>query len=68
MTKVGENEYKRESIVLGQKSEYRFRRIVDGNGQRLPAYEEFVEKAEVPNALLPVCRLQGDTLPTACAK
>ena len=42
MTKVGENEYKRESIVLGQKSEYRFRRIVDGNGQRLPAYEEFV--------------------------
>ncbi|RZA25132.1 MAG: hypothetical protein EOP10_07785 [Proteobacteria bacterium] len=68
MTKVSEDEYLRESIVLGQKQTYRFRRVVDGNGNRLPAYDEFVNKAEVPNALLPICDLEGDALPTRCAK
>ncbi|MES2745190.1 MAG: hypothetical protein EOP04_07015 [Proteobacteria bacterium] len=53
---VDENEYSRDSVLLGRPHTYRFRRIVDGQGNRLPAYDEFVEKAEVPNALLPILR------------
>lgn len=68
MTQVNENEYSRDSIVLGQKHNYRFRRIVDGEGKRLPAFEEFLSNAEVPNSLLPVCRLGGDSLPSNCVK
>ncbi|RZA23949.1 MAG: hypothetical protein EOP10_11335 [Proteobacteria bacterium] len=53
---VDGNEYSRDSVLLGRPHTYRFRRIVDGQGNRLPAYDEFVEKAEVANALLPILR------------
>ncbi|MBC7532018.1 MAG: hypothetical protein H7318_10600 [Oligoflexus sp.] len=68
MNAVTEGEYSRDSILLGKKHSYRFRRIVDGNGNRLPAFDEFVDLVEVPNALLPICRIKGNTLPSACAK
>ena len=64
---VNENEYSRDSILFGAPHTYRFRRIVDGQGVRLPAFDEFVKKAEVPNALIPVCNQAGQQLPTACA-
>ncbi|NRA65928.1 MAG: hypothetical protein HRU19_15680 [Pseudobacteriovorax sp.] len=71
LNKVAEDEYARDSIILGQVSTYRFRRIVDGEGRRLPAYEDYVasilERGPI-NALIPICRKgDGDTLPTRCA-
>jgi len=68
MTLVADGEYSRDSIVLGAKHSYRFRRIVDGDGKRLPAFAEFVDRVRVPNALVPICDIPGKELPTACAK
>jgi hypothetical protein len=69
MTQVNENEFSRDSILLGQPSQYRFRRIVDAEGNRLPDFDEFVEKAEVSNALLPICKNNtSETLPSSCAR
>lgn len=69
MTQVDENEFSRDSIVLGVPSRYRFRRIVDADGIRLPAFDEYLEKVEVPNALLPICKNNtSETLPTSCAR
>ncbi len=68
MTLVDDGEYQRDSILFGARHSYRFRRIVDGEGNRLPAYDEFVEKAEVNKALLPICRLPSQGFPTACVR
>ncbi len=72
MKQVSPDEYSRDSVILGQPSQYRFRRIVDSQGRRLPVYQEYVASIKargLTNALLPVCRdphLKSD-LPTVCA-
>jgi hypothetical protein len=72
MTQVAQDEWRRDSVLLGAPSSYRFRRIVDGSGQRLPAWDEYVAAIEdrgPENALLPVCQKDdGSVLPTACAR
>ncbi len=72
MTQVTEDEWSRDSVILGQASSYRFRRIVDGSGKRLPAYDAYVQAIEErgpANALLPYCKKDnGTVLPTACAR
>jgi hypothetical protein len=69
MTQVDENEYSRDSILFGLPSQYRFRRLVDANGNRLPYFDEFVEKAEADNALLPICKNNAnESLPTSCVR
>lgn len=69
MNQVSSEEFSRDSVVLGQPSQYRFRRIVDADGNRLPAFDEFVRLAESANALLPVCLHKTDEqLPTNCAR
>ena len=71
MTKVAPDEFSRDSILLGKKFQYRFRRIVDGRGNHLPAWDEFVDRMETKgpeNSLLPICRLDSrGSFPTACA-
>ncbi len=72
MDLVNEDEYVRDTKLLGKTNQYRFRRIVDGQGNRLPTYESFVQTVEadgVPNALLPLCNVEAEerTLPSACA-
>lgn len=54
MTQVSDDEFLRVSTVFGNKSTYRLRRLVDANGQRTAAWDEFLEKVEVPDALFPV--------------
>lgn len=72
MTQVNEDEWSRDSIVFGQASSYRFRRIVDGAGNRLPAYDDYITAIDSrgpANALLPYCKKdEGSVLPTACAR
>ncbi|MBC7658268.1 MAG: hypothetical protein H7249_01015 [Chitinophagaceae bacterium] len=69
MTQVNDNEFRRDSILAGKHSSYRFRRIVDANGVRLPAFDEYLQKAEVKNILLPYCKTdKSGELPTACAQ
>jgi len=72
MTKIAPDEFSRDSILLGKKYNYRFRRIVDGSGHRLPAYDDFINRVETQgpkNSLIPVCTLDnGATFPTACAQ
>ncbi len=69
MRLVDENEFARDSVIFGQPSSYRFRRIVDGQGKRLPAFQEFLAAVEAPNALLPVCKDPASTsLPSTCVK
>lgn len=72
MDLVNEDEYVRDTNLLGKSNQYRFRRIVDGQGRRLPTYDSFVEAVEaeaVPNALLPFCNVETNerVLPSACA-
>lgn len=72
MDLVNQDEYVRDTNLLGKSNQYRFRRIVDGQGQRLPLYESFVQAVEkdgVPNSLLPLCTVETDSrvLPSACA-
>lgn len=43
MTQISEDEWVRDSLLLGQTHQYVMRQIVDGNGNRLPAYDDFVE-------------------------
>lgn len=60
MTQINADEWSRDSQALGMqqaKSQYRFRRIVAGNGQRLGNWDDYIESLEersVPNALLPI--------------
>lgn len=71
MIMINDVEWRRDSVLLGQASSYRFRQIVDGAGNRLPAYDDYVyaiESRGPANALLPVCDLEGDVLPTPCAR
>ncbi|SME96530.1 hypothetical protein [Pseudobacteriovorax antillogorgiicola] len=71
MSQVSDNEWSRDSVIFGQESSYRFRQIVDGEGNRLPAWDDYlisIEARDVGNALLPVCtRDNGPVLPTSCA-
>ena len=71
LNRVSETEYARNSIVAGQNVSYRFRQIVDGSGERLPAYADYlaaIAKRGPLNALLPICKIDlTDQLPTACA-
>ena len=72
MTQVSEDEWSRDSVLFGDEHQYRFRRIVDGQGNRLPAYEDYlisIETRELGNAVLPICKkdLESDILPTACS-
>ncbi|HET9239129.1 MAG TPA: hypothetical protein VFO10_17855 [Oligoflexus sp.] len=72
MDQVNQDEYVRDTRLLGKSNQYRFRRIVDGQGNRLPTYDSFVKTVEsdgVPNALLPLCTLENTSqvLPTVCA-
>ena len=71
MTQVTEDEWSRDSVLFGQSSSYRFRRIVDGEGNRLPAWDDFVQSIEdrnVGQALLPVCKNSDGVLPSPCVK
>ncbi|HYX34386.1 MAG TPA: hypothetical protein VE954_14880 [Oligoflexus sp.] len=79
MEQVGENEFARDSTIATLESSYRFRRIVDGKGNKLDTvFEEFLQKAEADNAWLPICPLEEQkfdaegkliiNLPTACVK
>lgn len=59
MTQVNEDEWSRDSQAFGKqaKGQYRFRRIVAGNGQRLENWDDYIESLEersVPDALLPI--------------
>lgn len=71
LNQVDADEYSRDSILLGHKFKYRFRRIVDGEGNRLPAYDDYLESLErlgLVNARLPVCEgNKNEGLPTSCA-
>ncbi|MFW7379988.1 MAG: hypothetical protein ACOH5I_14335 [Oligoflexus sp.] len=72
MTQVDANEWSRDSVLLGQASSYRFRRIVEGDGTRLPAWDEFVAAINSrgpASALMPVCKNNPDKVyPTPCAQ
>ena len=72
MTQVTENEWRRDSVLFGGESSYRFRQIVDGEGNRLPAYDEYVQSIKdrnIGDALMPVCtKDDGEFLPTSCAR
>jgi hypothetical protein len=71
MRKVSDDEYSRDSLIAGLPSQYRFRRLVDGNGVlNTETYKEFLSLVEEDNALFPVCKVDPtpDTLPTACAE
>jgi|GEM_PF-3287804 hypothetical protein len=65
MNKVDDNEYARDSIVLGGETTYRFRRVVDANGVRLPAWQDYLSKVETKNAWLPVCLTDSPFAPLA---
>lgn len=72
MKQVSPVEYSRDSIIAGRPSAYRFRQIVDAQGQLLPAYDDYLKSVadrNLPNALLPVCTRSNPerTLPTPCA-
>jgi hypothetical protein len=71
MTLVSPDEWSRDSKVLGQRHHYRFRRVIDANGQRLPAWYEYVKYIETngpKNSLIPICTLNnGSGFPTACS-
>ena len=69
MRQVDSDEFARDSVLLGQPSTYRFRRIVDGEGNRLPAWKDFLKAVETPNALLPICKDNvNETIPSQCVK
>ncbi len=79
MEQVDANEFARDSTIFTLESSYRFRRIVDGKGQKLDdVFAEFLQNVEAKNALLPICSLEKQTfdengkltinLPTACVK
>jgi hypothetical protein len=72
MTLVNPDEFRRDSRLLGLPHMYRFRRIVDGEGRRLAAYDDYVASIKargLVNALLPVCKNNRNlTLPTSCAR
>lgn len=69
VVKISEDEYRRDTVLLGQKSSYRFRRLVTAEGERLANWEEFLSKVEAPNALLPICTNNVNFLPpSSCAK
>jgi hypothetical protein len=68
LTLNGPDEFSRDSILAGKKHNYRFRRVVDGTGKRLPAWDDFVRKMEeknLPNGLIPVCNLDNGAGPIA---
>jgi len=73
MTKVAPDEWSRDSILLGKKYTYRFRRIVDGQGRHLPAWDDYIAyigKNALENAIVPFCMIQSTvkTYPTACVE
>jgi len=71
MRKVSDDEYSRDSIIGGLESQYRFRRLIDGNGKPIDGtFEEFLSLVEAEKALLPVCKIDKtpESLPTACAQ
>lgn len=73
LRQVSPVEYSRDSIIAGRSSQYRFRQIVDGEGQILPAYADYlasVKARDLPAALLPICADADQdnlVLPTVCA-
>ncbi len=71
MRKATEDEYTRETIILGKQINYRFRRIVDGKGNRLPVYDEYLsalKRRGLVHARVPKCRNNAESaLPTSCA-
>ncbi|MCG8417587.1 MAG: hypothetical protein MJE77_06535 [Proteobacteria bacterium] len=71
LVKVNDDEYRRDTMLFGKTLEsYRFRRIVDGDGNRLDAYQDFVaaiDERGPAEALLPFSRLDDDgELPSVC--
>lgn len=71
MRKVSDDEYSRDSLILGKESHYRFRRLIDADGTRVEStFQEFLDAVETPNALFPVCKADRNpkTLPTVCAQ
>ncbi len=72
MKQVSPDEFSRDSLILGRPFSYRFRRVVDGEGNRTAAYADFLAKMggkpRPDNALLPLCKTDlSGVLPTACA-
>ncbi len=71
MRKVSEDEYSRDSIIAGIPSQYRFRRLVDGNGiLNETTFDEFLGLVEAKKALFPVCKADKEPaeLPSKCAQ
>ncbi|MBC7658267.1 MAG: hypothetical protein H7249_01010 [Chitinophagaceae bacterium] len=69
MVKVPANEYRRDSTIGGRTRTYRLRRIVDGEGNRLPSFVDYLRGAEVEELLLPFCKEDSNSsLPSACVK
>jgi hypothetical protein len=71
MRKVADDEYSRDSLILGVPSQYRFRRLIDANGKEIEeTFKEFLSLVEAQKALFPVCKADKTpaTLPTVCAK
>ncbi len=71
LVKVNENEYRRDTVFFGgDVRSYRLRRIVDGDGNRLPAYQDYVDDLHargVDKLFLPFCTIgDGQQLPTPC--
>ncbi len=72
MSQVTDDEWSRDSVLFGQSSSYRFRRIVDGDGNRLDTYDDYVTSISergLKNAFLPYCKNDnGLEIPTKCVK
>jgi hypothetical protein len=71
MRKVSDDEYSRDSLIIGKESHYRFRRVINADGTRIEStFQEFLDLVEEKNALFPVCKADKDpqTLPTVCAQ
>lgn len=71
LNKLNEDEWSRDTVLFGQESSYRFRRIVDGDGNRLPAYDDYVKAIDErgpENALIPQCTTDLVlSLPSGCS-
>ena len=72
MVMVNRDEWRRDSRIAGLPHCYRFRRIVDGDGNRLANFEDYEDSIRargLSNALVPVCNDNSRfKLPTACAR
>ncbi|MDA9951372.1 hypothetical protein N9D31_02240, partial [Oligoflexaceae bacterium] len=71
--RLNAEEYSRDSRAGGMKHHYRFRKIVDENGKRLPSYDDYLEsvkKRKIEYQFVPNClhKPKNSTLPTVCTK